>query len=150
MFASFALVANTPSPDEYVKTKDDVLYYSKLTLGPTKARLILDNGTKVTLMNNEVIAYKKDGKLFEKVPLYYKNKNTKREVFMEIIKYTNGMKLYRYVTFDQDVNLPYSATGTRQVEKYYVFKNGNYHLQLDESNYKTVFAFFGLNVRFDS
>lgn len=147
MFAAIAMVANTPgpSPDDYVKTKSDILYYSKLTLGPTKARLILDNGNKVTLMNNELIAYKKDGKLYEKVPLYNKNKPTNREVFMEVLKYTNGMKLYRYIAFEDDVNHPLAIGSSRLIEKYYVFKNGNYHLQIDQANYKTVFAFFGIN-----
>ncbi|NJK96806.1 MAG: hypothetical protein HC905_19495 [Bacteroidales bacterium] len=60
LLAAFSLSANLPSsPDDYVKTKKDVIYYSKLTFGPTKARLILDNGNKVTLMNNELIAYKR-------------------------------------------------------------------------------------------
>lgn len=151
MFAAFSMVANTPgpNPDDYVKTKSDILYYSKLTLGPTKAKLILDNGDKITLMNNELIAYKKDGKIFEKVPLYYRNKATKREVFMEILKYTNGMKLYRYTTFEQDGNLPLSLGATREVNKFYVYKNGNYHLQIDEANYKTVFAFFGINPKME-
>jgi hypothetical protein len=151
MFAAIAMVANTPGPDpdDYVKTKSDILYYSKLTLGPTKAKLILDNGDKITLMNNELIAYKKDGKIFEKVPLYYKNKNTNREVFMEILKYTNGMKLYRYSTYEQEANLPLSIGSTRQVYKFFVYKNGNYHLQIDEANYKTVFAFFGINAKME-
>ena len=68
---------------------------------------------------------------------------------MEVVKYTNGMKLYRYNTYQQEVNLPYSVSATKQVEKYYVFKNGNYHLQVDETNYKTVFGFFGINVRLE-
>lgn len=143
IFAVTAMFA-APIPDEYVKTKDDVIYYSKLKLGPTKARLILDNGDKVTLMNNEVIAYKKDGKVYEKMPLYYKNKPTGKEVFMEILKYTNGMKLYRYSTMEQEVNYPYVIGSTKPVDKFYVFKNGNYHLQIDESNYQTVFGFFGI------
>lgn len=144
MFAVVALSANT-APDDYVKTKKNVIHYSKLTIGSTKAKLILDNGEKITLTNNEVIAYKKNGKIYEKVPLYYNNKSTNTEVFMEIIKYSNGMKLYRYNTYQQEVNLPYSASSIQPVEKYYVFKNGDYHLQLDEKNYKTVFAFFGIN-----
>ena len=152
MFAAFSMVANIPGPDpdDYVKTKSDILYYSKLTLGPTKAKLILDNGSKITLMNNELVAYKKDGKIFEKVPLYYKNKPTSREVFMEILKYSNGMKLYRYTAYEQDVNLPFSAGETREVNKFYVYKNGNYHLQVDEANYKTVFAFFGINPKMEN
>lgn len=153
MFAVVSLVANTPltpTPDDYVKTKTDVLYYSKLTLGPTKAKLILDNGNKITLMNNELVAYKKNGKIFEKVPLYIKNKNTNKEVFMELLKYTNGMKLYRYTTYEQEVNLPYSVGSTKPIGKFYVFKNGNYHLQIDEANYQTVFTFFGLKVKFES
>jgi hypothetical protein len=143
IFAVTAMFA-VPTPDEYVKTKNDVLYYSKLKVGPTKARIILDNGEKVTLLNNEMIAYKKDGKVFEKVPLYYKDKPTGREVFMEILKYSNGMKLYRYSCFEQEVNLPFSVGSTQQVDKFFVFKNGNYHLQVDEANYQTVFGFFGI------
>lgn len=149
LFALVEISANVPSPDEYVKTKDDVLYYSKLTFGSNKARLILDNGQKITLMNNEVIAYKKNEKIFEKMPLYNNNKKTNKEVFMEVLKYTNGMKLYRYTTYGQEVNFPYHVSSTKKVEKYYVFRNGNYHLQIDEANYKTVFAFFGIKARLE-
>lgn len=153
MFVAFSTYANSPKtddPDDYVKTKNDVIYYSKLTLGPTKAKLILDNGDKMTLMNNELVAFKKNGKVFEKVALYHNNKNTNKDVFMEVVKYTNGMKLYRYMTYEQEVNLPYSASATKAVEKYYVFKNGNYHLQIDAKNYKTVFAFFGINATLEN
>lgn len=144
LFAVFTLKANIPAPDDYVKTTNDVLYYSKLTFGPNKARLVLDNGKRITLMNNELIAYKKNGKVYEKLPLYLNNKNTNRQVFMEVLKYTNGMKLYRYHTYQDDVKSPYAIGATKPVDKFYVFKNGNYHLQIDEANYKTVFAFFGI------
>jgi hypothetical protein len=145
LFASVQMFANIPLiPDDYVKTKNDVLYYTKLTVGATKARLILDNGKKITLMNNELIAYKKDGKIYEKVPLYVHNKSTDKMVFMEIIKYTNGMKLYRYHTYESENKSPYTLGTTKEVDKFYVYKNGNYHLQLDDANYKTVFAFFGI------
>lgn len=145
LFACVSMFANIPSsPDDYVKTKNDVLYYSKLSFGPTKARLILDNGKRITLMNNELIAYKKDGKIYEKVPLYVHNKNTNKMVFMEILKYTNGMKLYRYHTFESESKSPYTLGSSKEVDKFYVFKNGSYHLQLDDANYKTVFSFFGI------
>lgn len=155
VIAALTVKANTPKPDtmnvntiesdNYVKTTNNVLHCSKITFGPTKAKLILDNGSKITLMNNELLAYKKDGKIFEKVPLYYKDKNTNRVVFMEFLKYTNGMKLYRYRTYEESFNPPVELKSMQPVEKYYVFKNGNYHLQIDKANYKTVFAFFGIN-----
>lgn len=151
MFATVTINANVPpAPDDYVKTSKDVLYVSKISFGHNKARLILDNGSKMTLMNKEVIAYKKDGKIFEKVFLYNNNRNTNKQVFMEIIKYTNGMKLYKYRTYEQEVNFPYSVSAPKLVEKYYVYKNGNYHLQIDKANYRTVFAFFGINVSLEN
>lgn len=146
MFTTLVLSATPSSPDEYVKTKNDILYYTRLTVGPTKARLILDNGKKMTLMNNEVVAYKKNGKIYEKVPLYFKDKNTNRQVFMEIIKYKNGMKLYRYNSYSS-FRPGFSADDPQPVEQYYVFKNGSYHLQLDKVNYKTVFDFFGIDAK---
>jgi hypothetical protein len=144
LFAAIAVIASTPKGDNYVQTKNDIVYYSKISFGPTKARLILDNGKKITLMNNELIAYKKDGRIFEKLPLFVNNKPTKKEVFMEVLKYTNGMKLYRYHNYLDGYNFMYSTNSATPVNEYYVFKNGNYHLQLDANNYQTVFNFFGI------
>lgn len=143
--SSFAVNAG---PEGYVKTKNSQFNCSKIDVGPSKARLVLDNGEKITLLTNEVIAYKKDGKIFEKVDLYKNNKSANRQVFMEFIKYKNGLKLYKYTTYEEGGDL---ATGVyyplQKVERFYIYRDGNYHLQIDEKNYKNVFQFFDLKVK---
>ncbi|NJK96807.1 MAG: hypothetical protein HC905_19500 [Bacteroidales bacterium] len=57
------------------------------------------------------------------------------------------MKLYRYHTYQDDTSSPYGVGTSKPVDKFYVFKNGNYHLQINETNYKTVFGFFGIDAK---
>jgi hypothetical protein len=147
ILAAGLLSAKDLSDYDYVVTSKATFYCEKIDFGLVKTKCVLNTGEVISLKNNEVIAYKKDGKIFEKLPLYSNNQETGAEVFMELVKYKAGMKLYKYSCIEEGVDKftgqPYPAQPSCHM---FVFNNGQYYLELNPKTCKTVFDFFELNM----
>jgi hypothetical protein len=127
---SSAIRAGVP---DYIVTKDEVKFYSKVRTGLSYL-VGIDESGKDRHHLSEVLTYCKNGRIYERMPLIENNSETGKYAFMELISYRNGLKLYRH-------NLS-QGTGSIIENDYLVYKNGNFVVRFDAKNYQTLNEFF--------
>jgi len=119
---------------DFVVTNDDVQYFRNIRHGLTSFLVCKKaNGDVVKFSKFEVEVYAKDGKRFEKMPVYKNNKLTNNYAFMRAITYKNGMKL-----FEHNV----SSSFGEQISKYFVFKADKLVVNVNEKNYESIKQFY--------
>lgn len=121
------------SPD-YVATADGVDYFKKIRYGFKSVIIGIKESGRVRYDKGEVIAFRKDGHVFERVPVIVNNTDTGKYAFMELVAYRNGFKLYRHSH--------YTGINTPTAYEYFVFKDGCYHVSFDEKNFLSLSEFF--------
>ena len=99
----------------------------KVNFRETKTSLLLENGKKLIISNDQIKSYSKNGKVFKKLPLYLDGKNTGKLVFMELVKNLDDMILYRYNTSSYSPNL--------KIVSYLLFKGDQLVFQYDEKSH---------------
>ena len=119
---------------DYVITGDDVKYFKNLRFGITSYLVGTDESVKVRYHADEVVAYRKDGHVYEKMPVICDGKETGCYAFMELVAYRNGLKVFRHSV--------YRGYNIARQDEYVVYKNGSYHLWFDEKNYNILNKFF--------
>ncbi len=119
---------------DYIVTTDEVNYFEKVRYGISSVILGIKNSGKVRYDSEDVIAFRKDGHTFERVPVIFNNKETGKYTFMELVAYRNGFKLYRH-SYYTGINSPTSY-------EFFVFKDGCFHVSFDEKNFKSLSEFF--------
>jgi hypothetical protein len=100
----------------------------KITLHDTKTALLLENGKKVTIPNEEIESYSLNGKIFKKLPLYRDGKITNKLVFMEEVKKQNDMTLYKYNTSSYSPNY--------KIVSFMLYKGDQLFFQYDEKSHR--------------
>jgi hypothetical protein len=133
---------------DYVVTSSTTYYCEEIKQGVKNTHVKLYNGEALVIKNNEILAYKKNGRIFEKMPLYCHNQYVGRRDYMELIAYKNGLKLYKYNCRMGCMKMKAASDPCEGLScKLLVFRNGEYHLELDDHNYKTVLNYFGITVK---
>jgi hypothetical protein len=119
----------------YVKTSDGTFFFKKVKHGISCCLVgVKDNGDKVKFEKSEILAFAKDGQLYEKKPVYKGNKQTGEMEFMAVKCIRNGLTLYEY---------EYISKKTDQAaRRYYVFKGDEYMCEMDNTNKPTLCDFF--------
>jgi hypothetical protein len=115
---------------EYVITADGIKYYDNVRYGLVDL-VGVNNQGKVRYKMDEVLAYRKDGRIYEKVPMMVNNRKTERHVFMELVAYRNGLKVYKHRSGDLDNNY-----------EFFVYRNQEFVVQFDQRNTPSLKAFF--------
>ena len=128
---SFMVKAGMP---DYVITGDGVQYFKNLHYGIKNFLVGKDESGKVCYQADEVVVYRKDGHVYEKMPVICDGKETGCYSFMELVAYRNGLKVFRHSSY-------WGCNIARQ-DEYIVYKNGCYHLSFDEENFKILSKFF--------
>ncbi len=119
---------------DYIITGDGVKYYSKVRAGLSSTITGINESGKERFSADQVVAYSRDGRIYERVPVVVDNKETGRYAFMELITYRNGLKVYKHTIF-HDISNP--------VEEYLVYRNdGTYVVKFDGRNTTTLNQFF--------
>ena len=138
LFAFFTSNAKDLSDFDYVVTKDATYFCQEISFGLLRTKCILQNGEVLNLKLNEVRAYKKDGRIFERMPVYIEDKTTGSSSLMELIGMKGGLRLFRHVATEtsEDQMLSYS--------QYFIFRNGEYILELNNKSGPGLLKFFGL------
>jgi hypothetical protein len=122
---------------DYIITGDEVKFYDKVRMGiPTGLVGIREEG-KDRYKMSDVTAYRKDERVYEKMPVVKNNLNTGRYAFMEVVSYRNGMKVYRY--------RDYSAQNQNDEYRYLVYSGNRFVVEFDIKNYETLSTFFFRN-----
>jgi len=124
--------------DDYVVTKDGNVLFSKVNNGFIHLRCKRNDGSLTKFDANEIKAYRKDGRYYEKVPYIVGSKPSSREVFMELVCQKAGLKLYIYN--------PASVKADNYMVEMYVFKDGKYFETVTPQNLKHYLDFFNITV----
>jgi hypothetical protein len=120
----------------YVKTSNEVYFGQDLKMGLFNTRIITEDGTVTKIPNRDVTAYMHNSKLFEYLPVVCEENDTTCYAMMEYMTTKSGLNLYRHSS--------YESKDTRYV--FYVYKDGKFHLRIDQKNAPTVLPFFGIKV----
>jgi len=138
LFAFLNAKAKDLSDMDYVVTKNATYFCQKISIGLLKTKCVLQNGDVLNLKVNEVRAYKKEGRIFERMNVYEEDRATGSTSFMELIGMKGDLKLFRHETSEN------TATQFQQVSQYFIFRNGDYVLQLTNKSGPGLLKFFGL------
>jgi len=137
LFAFLTVNAKGISDMDYVVTKNATYFCQDITIGLLNYKCTLEDGEVLSLKLNEIRAYKKDGRIFERLPIYQENQATGSTSFMELLGMKDELKLFKYVNY---VN---TATQNLPIDEYFVYRNGVYVLELTPKSGPNVLKFFG-------
>ncbi len=116
------------------------LNMKKISFGVSNARIVLENGKKLTIPVEQISSYSINGKVFNKLPLYKEGKSTGQMAFMELVKTKGELSLYKYGMTDDFVS------PDLQVRTYnYLLYNGDkLQQELDQKSMPDIFKSFGI------
>ena len=121
----------------------------KIYVGFNKARVVLENGQKRSILLDQIDSYTLNGKEFTKLPLFENGKQTNKMVFMVLIKTQSDSSLYKY----EYCNYERSAYGFTDLNakhySYFLYKENRLCIELDEKSLLNVCKSFGLPVRYE-
>ena len=130
---STSLMANKDG--DFIKTSEGTFFFKKVKINLSSNFVgIKSTGERVKFKSSDVLAYNKDGELYEKMPVYKNNVQIDEAAFMKVVCYRNHLKLYEYEYVSEN-------TG-KDSRRYYVFKNGKFVVEMDYINRETLTAFF--------
>lgn len=125
-------------PDySYIAYNQGKITCKKIHMGILNAHIIKESGEKITLSKDQLLSYTLKGKTFEKIALNPSNTVTSKRVFMELIKETDGYKLYRYSHYK------WVGSDTRWVDGFYFYTGDKLIGELNEQNIPRVLKQFG-------
>ena len=145
---SLGLSAADDNALNYVTANGQTYFGEKVKTGLSHTRII-NNGTEAIKINNEdVDAYMKDGRLFERLPLICDKGEKKGEAFMEYVTSRGGLRLYKYTAFSENCDLSSGMFSKAEPKTcFFVFKDGEFYLRIDDKNAQSSLPFFGIAVR---
>lgn len=130
---------SAPKLTDYVVTEDGISYFTKVRYG-IKAYLVCINkdGSTVNYTKDEIMSYRKNGEVFKKNSIIKNGKPCEDCEFMQLIKTRHGVSLYTYKCNDRNEN---------RVMKCLVYKDDEFVLEVDESNFRQIVDFFNKKYR---
>jgi|WetSurMetagenome_2_1015567.scaffolds.fasta_scaffold01497_15 hypothetical protein len=136
---AFCLITTaTASAKSWVSTKEGRTNCEVVKIKNSKALLVMQDGTRVTMPLAQVIAYSQEGKVFRKLDLYSKGEPSGRKEFMQLLSVREDFGLFRYYRFDAET--PYYC--------YYVYQGDKLCYSMDESmplsRILNLFQYFGV------
>jgi hypothetical protein len=124
----YCLIGFADDPaNSWVISNEGKMDAKKINIRETKTTLLLENGKKLVIANDQIKSYSKNGQVFKKLPLYLDGKITDKLVFMELVKKQDDMTLYRYNTSSYSPNL--------KIVSYLLFKGDQMVFQYDEKSH---------------
>jgi len=119
---------NDLSYDNFVITTTDTVFCENVNVDENKISLTKTNGTKIINTFEDVVMYKKDGKVFKKMPTVINGKvdASRKPVFMELVGHKNNMDLMKVITYESSTN--------ELVSKFYIYENNKFILELSTQN----------------
>ena len=143
MFAP-VLVAAAETPN-YVTTGGKTYFCEKMKPGLFCARITMDDGTILKVPFGKMDSYYCHGRLFERLPVNCEGAPENCTALMEYITSRNGLRLYKYCQYGECGEL-YNCTYKKPHLQFvfFVFKDGEFYLLVDQKNAPTVLPFFGI------
>ena len=138
ILAVFAIAAlnlsatNKPTPD-YITTDQGTFFYSNVHYGLTSFLIAkISTHDKVKYQADEVIAYRINGRVFERKNLIKDGEECSQCGFMELVSYRHGVQLYKQKEVDFNGRIQTS---------FILYKQGKYLMSVNESNCDYVLGF---------
>lgn len=140
---SFTFLAAAAGEGNFAVVNGKVYYSDHARVVFNKIRMETEDGLTLVLPLKEVDAYKVRGRVYHRLPLVCKNGREKGDALLELVGYRNGLSLYRCSRPDEDLGCCFEDTSGHSAI-YFVYKEGEFYLNVDEENAWTVFPFFGI------
>ncbi len=121
----------------WIVTGEGKIDCKKITLGYSKARVVLENGDKKAISLSAISSYSLNGKVFTRLPLYENGKPTGQSAFMELIKDCYGFSLYKYEYSNTNLN--------GKISSFFLYDGNRLHLALDEKSMSNIFDHFKIS-----
>ncbi len=127
-------MAKAGVPD-YVITGEEVNYYEKVRFGIVSSLVGINEDGKARYQAGDVVSFRRDGRIYSRMPVIRNNKPIGRYSFMELKGYRNGLYVYKHNEY-QGVGLSAEAT-------YLVYnKEGEYVVSFTRQNHQSLTQFF--------
>jgi len=120
-------VSAIPKVADYVVTQNGTEYFTKVRNSMSSNYLIgvKQGGEKFKIDKQEIVAYRKDGVVFEMKSLIENGLPCEECGFMELLSVRNGVKIYKYVDIDFNGN---------SIPEIYVFRGDKYVIPIMNQN----------------
>ena len=125
-------MAKAGVPD-YVICEDGVRYFEKVRYGLNTSLVGISESGRVAYKSEDVISFRRNGRVYERMPVIRNNKETGRYDFLELVAYRNGMKVFR----EDSGGIP-----GRRSNDLIVYKDGKYVVRFDSKNSDNLGRFF--------
>jgi len=147
MFAlvSFAFVVKAADDMNYVTVEGKTYFSNDVKIGYSNLRMTTDDGLMLKAPLKKVDAYMVNGKLCERLPLICHDGKYKGSALMEFVVQHNGLRLYKFYCCNQNEREGCRFYDKKQNEAmFFIFKDNELYLRINEKNAGTVFDFFGV------
>jgi hypothetical protein len=139
----FAFLPPALGEGNYAIVKGKVYFSDHARVVFNRIRMEADDGLTLVVPLKEVDAYKVDDKVFHRLPLVCLNGEEKGDALLHLVGYRNGLSLYRCDKLDETLGCCFEDN-TGNISTYFVYKDHELYLRVDEKNAWTVFPFFGI------
>jgi 3-dehydroquinate synthase class II len=94
-----------PGRLDFVATNNGIFYFKNVRHGFSTYLIgVQISGELTKFSKKEIVVYTKNGKQFEKMPLFDETGSYVDDVFMQLINTENGLKVYKYVSIKDKEN----------------------------------------------
>lgn len=141
-----AFVGKAANDLNYVTIEGKTYFSKDIKIGMSNARIGMNDGLTLKAPLERVDAYMVNGRLCERLPVVCSDGEVKCTALMELVCMRNGLKLFKCDAYTGIKNLGASFNDEKEHEvRYFVYKDGELHLRVDEKNAPNVFDFFHVN-----
>ncbi len=127
-------MAKAGVPD-YIISGEEVNYYEKVRYGVTASLVGINEDGRSRYQAQDIVSFRKDGRIYARMPVISNNKPTGRHSFMELKGYRNGLYVYKH----ED----YKGAGLPAEISYLVYnKSGEYVVTFTRQNEQSLKQFF--------
>jgi hypothetical protein len=142
-----SIYAGTHNESGFVITNHDTTICKNIFMGLSDAKVEMINGSTMNISKNEILAFKSNGRYYERKEVYLNNKASGIYSFMELLGQRNGLKLFCY-RFSDEVNSGKEnskSMGYKDPVLLVIYKDNNFYLQLTKSNTPALLDFFHID-----
>lgn len=134
ILAVFSLsVFATGIEKDYVLTNEGINFYEDMNYGLASYLIAKkDEGMKVKYSVDQVLEYRKDGKVYRKIDLSVIENKT-GQAFFELLNTRGGFNLYMHESFD---------VNGETLQSFYIFKDKEFVFELNDNNALQILSFF--------
>ena len=123
--AGISLNAKKNPSFKYFITKEDTVICKKLNYGLVNTTYKLHNGERNKISNREVLKFSINGRIYEKMPVFEGNQPTGEVKLMELIMYSRGLGVYKYVFSNSELESLQTKIFVYKADKFMLCVNDN-------------------------